>query len=125
MAVPELAPATLSRRTVLRAAALAAGALVLGPACSSSGPTEAADPLRALGRDLDAGPHGSDLRARAAELGAAVDDARDEAAVRAALARLEADSRADFAARRTVVGRGWVLSRTEAATLVAYARSGP
>lgn len=120
---PDLA--TISRRSVLRAALVAAGIAVIGPACSSADSTQDADPLRSLGHDLAAGPDGAQLRQAAADLGTMTTGLNDDAAVIAALAHLDAHSRGDFAAGRTVIGRGWVLSRTEAATLVAYAESNP
>ncbi len=113
---------TVSRRAVLGGAAATFGLLALvGPtACSSSGRSTSGDPLAALGRDLAKGPEGSRLGASPPDgLQAPI---ADQAALMAGLTALELAIRADFAEGRTVLADGWLLSDTEAAALVAYAR---
>lgn len=125
----------LSRRTLLRLTGVAAAVVVLAPACSASsssssaehdestiaGSTAAdeADPLRAMGRSLAAGPQGQELAGQAPD--GLASHLTDPAAVVSVLAQKESDIRNDFAQSRTVVADGWLVSRTEAVTLVAYA----
>jgi hypothetical protein len=115
----DLRSPTPSRRAVLKAAALGLGTAMLAPACLSSSAGTPDDPLLTLGRTLDEGPDRDALRPIADTIGPLA----DAAAVEAALARLDLETRRDFAEGRTVLGRGWLLARTEAATLVAYARA--
>jgi hypothetical protein len=92
---------------------------MVAPACVVSAAGAADDPLVGLGRSLDEGPDATALR-RAAE---AMGPVADSAALHATIDRLGAEIRGDFAAGRTVSGRGWLLAETEAAALVAYARA--
>ena len=72
-----------------------------------------------MGKSLAAGPDGDALASEAPDGLAA--QLTDPDAVVASLATKEAEIRDDFAQHRTVTGDGWLLSRTEAVTLVAYA----
>lgn len=113
---------TVSRRAVLGGAAATFGllALVGSTGCSSSGRSTTGDSLAALGRDLAKGPDGARLGdAPPAGLHAPI---ADQAALLAGLRALDPAIRADFAEGRTVLADGWLLSDTEAAALVAYAR---
>jgi hypothetical protein len=95
-------------------------ALVGTTGCSSSGRSTSGDPLAALGHQLAEGADGDRLSAAPPDgLRAPI---ADQAALLAGLTALDAGIRADFAEGRTVLADGWLLSDTEAAALVAYAR---
>ncbi len=121
MASPRAVP-TLSRRAVLGGTAATVGllAVVGASACGSSGRSTHDDPLAALGRQLAKGPDGARLKAVPPEgLRAPI---ADQTTLLAGVAALDTTIRADFAEGRTVLADGWLLSDTEAAALVAYAR---
>ncbi|MGZ4681422.1 MAG: hypothetical protein ACXWCM_00965 [Acidimicrobiales bacterium] len=121
MRSPHAGP-TVSRRALLGGAAATVGLLTIAGAgaCSSSSRSAADDPLATLGRGLARGPDGARLKAAPPDgLHAPI---ADQAALLAGLAALDATIRADFAEGRTVLADGWLLSDTEAAALVAYAR---
>ncbi len=128
----------LSRRSLLRGAASVAVAAAFASTTScaadptaSEGPDDAPRPaeleagpgaLLRLAHDVAAGPRGAALSASPpAGVGALHDD---DDVVRAVADRLD-EVAGDFAAERTVRADGWLLSTTEAATLVAYAGTCP
>jgi hypothetical protein len=112
-------PALVSRRDALRLGGISVAAVLLAGSCASSTGDGDTDPLAALGAELAAGPDGAALRA-AAPRGMALGS---HTAVLDALDRQREAIEADFRESRTVLARGWLLSVTEAAVLVAYAEA--
>ena len=124
-----------ARRTVLRMAAAAAGALLLPFGAVAAGSTERralaalsrlftdADAVRGVGRVCRGCVDMPAISAVATDLGTTVSNlaALDRAALRR---RVDRRIRADFAAGRVVTADGWVLSRTEARLYALIAAAG-